>query len=234
MELPPVSNSNLWGWVACPRNWMKISMLVTSVLVLMLLAKGDASQGQPNTSAPERIELTESDLFSAQAWNSRDISILGFHLSQTWSEAVAQAAKRNLRLMESGIPGRESACIGRGWCMVCENPRLCDGLALDFEGDRRISAMSITKIGDEAEMEAQENAIQRRLKGKTYDLFEHYAKDLRLRLLGPEDMEQSDPTTRIYTVKYRRPGIVFLIMPCPAGPVESACSSLRVEFRIPD
>jgi hypothetical protein len=137
--------------------------------LLLSLAGAGLCQG----GAGKYIELTAADLFAAHNWNSRQVSVLGFHLGMAWPDVSAQARARGLNLVGQGDPRRQTACEGKGWC-----------------------------------------------------------KELRLKLLGPEDTQTStDARSIVFT--YRQRGVGVQVSPCPEGPPESPCAVLDVEFVTP-
>jgi hypothetical protein len=185
--------------------------------------------GSRSDTVAASIELTDRDLLAVHNWNSRQVSVLGFHLGMAWPEVSAQARARNLVLAGEGDPRRRPACEGKGWCLVCEAPGLCDGLSLVFGEEREIVKLSIGKIPEDAAKEVQANALQRRFKGATRKLFDRYSKDLRLKLLGPESSQTTtDANGIIFT--YLKPGLIVEVSPCPEGPPESTCAGLVLEF----
>ena len=207
---------------------LKVSRL-WRYLLLPLASIALCQAGTDSDTSTARLELPGIDLFAIHDWRSQQVSVLGFHLGMKWPEVAAEARARKLHLFFSGDPRRETACEGKGWCLVCEAPGLCDGLALAFGAEHEIVKLSIGKIPDVAAKEVQANALQRQLKGSTREFFDRYSKNLRLKLLGPEsNRETTEAKTVIFT--YRRAGLIVKVSPCPEDLPESPCSGLELEF----
>jgi hypothetical protein len=197
-------------------------------LLLPLAGIGLCQAGASDKSTAS-IELTSKDLFAIPGWNSSQVSVLGFRLGMTWPEVSAEARARHLTLKGSGDPRREPPCEGKGWCLVCEAPGVCNGLALVFGAECEIVKLSISKTPDFAAKEVQAAALQKRAKGATRDLLERYSKDLRLKLLGPES-SQTTTETKDLIFTYRQLGLIVQVSPCPKDLPESTCAGLILEF----
>jgi hypothetical protein len=212
---------------------MQTTRLICAVFLwigsILFLGKLGICQTLAYKSTAAGIELTDSDLFSTRGWSSQQVRVMGFSLGMTWPEVQEHVRARHLDLIGEGVPGKEAACAGQGWCQVCEAQFQCGGLALDFGTSREIIEMSISKVPEDAAKKARHNAIQRRFKGTTRDFFEQYSKDLRLKVLGPESSHESVGALGI-EYRYRELGLVIEISPCPSHPVESPCSELELKF----
>lgn len=176
------------------------------------------------------IELTKQDLFAAPGWKSEQVSVLGFHLGMSWSEALATARAQRLRVYDSTKPASKPDCSGKGRCSVEWSSGVFSGVHLTFGPTSKIVEVTIDKPNDAGiDPGFAANMVARKLKGKTLSFFNHYSREERLKLLGPEGQLKSDnygSTTLLYPDR----GITFELDPCPSYPLENPCSTLIVSF----
>jgi hypothetical protein len=157
--------------------------------------------------SPKLTEITGTDLFASPSWNSNTVSVLGFRLGMSRSDAFTTAKNGGLRLSESKPPG-EGRC----------NSNRCDvevmrgsyvGVSLEFDAENHVSQIDVILTPRDAAPEIKRVAVTKRFKGETYDFFNRYSEELRLRLLGEGVLVKkeigSPPKVPVMHVAYRYP-----------------------------
>jgi hypothetical protein len=192
---------------------------------------------QPQTptqkSAPTRIELTERDLFASDNWTSTQVSVVGFHLGMSWSDALRTARAEKLQLRAEGTPGLEQACAGQGRCDVFDAEGRPTSISMTFGEKQEINDLSVEKIYTGASPWAEKNQVCLRFKGRTFSLFNQYSKELRLKLLGTDAGTSEDRDHGFTTITYPRYGVNLEISACATKSLEDPCSLLIVHFMQP-
>lgn len=156
---------------------------IVAMLVCASVVAGAHAEMTLNAKQP--VELTKVDLFSLLDWKQREVTVDGFFLGMTRDQVFEVARTNKLRLRsdrpprmawQAKLPCREKSCsvlqVNGNWI----------GINLFFEEDRLVK-MKVSVPVDAAPEVKQAN-IARKFKGRTYQFFNGYSDDLRVRLFG--------------------------------------------------
>jgi hypothetical protein len=186
--------------------------MISLVLGVLLTLATSGSSGSVLMPAQEMLEATAVDVFSAKDWDSRQISVLGFRLGMSRTEALSVAQQRGLRLINPLPPnaGEER----REDVLGIHGPDGWTGVDLVFGKDAQVEEIDMDLFVGFA---GGAQWIAERLKGASRQLAVHYSDKLRVQLLGREDqhcVSHAAPPiadNSFHTYKYTRRGFVFKI-----------------------
>jgi hypothetical protein len=158
---------------------------------------GQVTERRGSENALHLLEITKADVFAKHNWTAEEISVLGFYLGMSKTDAVENARKQDLRLR----------CLN--YCDVCDNQNiLCNGIGLGFGSDERIEGIYVMKPLEEAPPDLRRFSVTQQFKGQTYVFFHRYSTDLRLKLFGRESGHEGDgPRVRSTTYLYPSIGL---------------------------
>jgi len=215
---------------------LRISVCVTFLsFAANVKCSSIASQGGTTTAHMPDIEMTEEDLFASEHWDSAHTRVLGFRLGMTREEASADARQHELSLIAPDLRSL-AECLGAK-CEVCTRHRICPGITLVFDNKGKIVEMEITLVPRDAAAVVRKAAITRKFKGNTYDFFNQYSDELRVRLLGPgvQGSKQRPSTSsplRDFIYVYQQRGLKVYVELDERTP--TAPASLAVSFLPPN
>lgn len=183
-----------------------------SVAVVMLCAFAATwVRAVADSENGETIELTQRDLFGIPGWQHRNISIGGFALGMTRSQAGQLAQSRGWVLRPDSPPKKAGALKGpcvEASCGVHEAKGNWVGLNLYFDAADHIRMIKVSFPAD-ADPQVKRINIVRQFKGVTRDFFADYSDDLRNRVLGPIEgkTRESAQTAPFAYIEYDYPNL---------------------------
>jgi hypothetical protein len=194
-----------------------------------VVASGQAAGKHETPKAERPLELTQVDVFAKQNWTAEDISILGFYLGMSRTEALDNSRRRGLNLIAS--TAADSAPCAVSECDLCYEKHLCNGIGLHFGSDDRVEGIYVSRPPQEASPELRRASVTQQCKGQTYLFFQRYSNDLRLKLFGPESGHEGDnPAVRSTTYVYPRMGIKIFVSLSGNKRVTESEADLEVYF----
>jgi hypothetical protein len=155
------------------------------VLALTFAHASLRSWAQGSSKDTDVVELTKTDLFSLPDWEKRTISVDGFTLGISRSDAFRIADAADLTLVpqrpevvhKSPVPCLQESCdiYGKNSPWV--------GLSLSFDATQRVNKIAIGTSVDEIP-EAKRVSVIRFFTGRTAQFFTNYTDAFREQLLG--------------------------------------------------
>jgi hypothetical protein len=123
------------------------------------------------------VEFSDADLLSEKEWNSSHLTVLGFRLGMSRSEAIRIGGSTKLFFDDRSCSGSFCSVYNSdGWT----------GVKLFFESDS-ISEIVVTLYEAEMSGNLGKGLIVNGLKGPTHELATSYSESSRLELLGVEN-----------------------------------------------
>lgn len=139
----------------------------------------------PAQSVPARslkvLEFTEVDVFANPTWTSTKVSVAGIRLGMTYEEANRQADLHSYQLTAL-VPPWDQPCKAPFDCDLTDKGKIVGG-ELHFGDDRRVASIRIQRMRN-GRSSSDPRSLQRQLKGETYQFFNNYSDNLRIRLFG--------------------------------------------------
>lgn len=223
----------------------KLSVVATATLFCLALpifpserARHLGPSVQAPTSTSRKIELTESDLFATEGWDSTQVQILGFRLGMTRLQANENADRHDLVLLVPDL--RNLAKCQTNLCEVCDSHGVCRGITLMFGDEEKVDRIDITRAPEDAAKVVRKAAITGEFKGSTYQFFNRYSDKLREKLLGPgllvKKQVQSPPKVSLLEESYLYPqrGLEILATLDESSPGSPSDIDLTVSFARPN
>jgi hypothetical protein len=165
------------------------------------------AQSEPARS-PKVLEFAEVDVFADPTWTSTQVSVAGIRLGMTYEEANRQAGFHSYKLTAL-VPPWDGPCKAPFDCDLCERNKIV-GVDLLFGDDRRVANIRIHRLRNGPNPSPPES-LQWRFKGSTYQFFNNYSDDLRVKLLGASPRLASPMTGGGDSYYYSRRGLKIAV-----------------------
>lgn len=162
---------------------------------LALLVAALTVQTEKAHAGEKRIDLSSTDLFSVASWQQNQIAIAGFVLGMTREQAFQIASAGGLKLRSDRPPKTlrdlTTPCLADS-CAVSQLNGNWIGINLFFTADRLVK-IKISEP-DDADPEVKKVNLARSFQGLTYEFFNNYSDDLRVRILGAKQAKETPIT----------------------------------------
>jgi len=141
------------------------------------------------------VDLSTPTSFSVPGWQMKEIAVAGFVLGMTREQAFQIASASGLKLRSDQPPralGELKAPCPADSCSVSQLNGNWIGVNLFFTSDRLVKIKVSEPV--DADPEVKKVNIARSFQGLTHELFNNYSDDLRVRILGVAQAEETPIT----------------------------------------
>jgi hypothetical protein len=186
--------------------------IIILLLVSLLGPKSFDSVCAVLNQPKEVLDITSTDIFSLNSWESSQVTVLGFKLGMARGDATRLAGRSGFKLLNSAPPKAGQEC-NQDLCSIYAEGR-ATSVHLIFGQGERVKEIRMDLYVAEA---GGPMWIAQQLKGESKELAVQYSDELRLKLLGREDVYcvgnpmVPRPMVQLYahTYSYKKRGFIF-------------------------